>query len=69
VIAIRGLVGIIGGYAPGWYEPALVVVGMVGIALTVLAFLAIQQRYLPWIMLGAATVALGANIGLTLSAF
>jgi hypothetical protein len=68
LIAIRGLVGIIGGYTASWYEPALVSVGMVGIVLTVLAFMAIQRRYLPWIMLGAATVALGVNIGLTFAA-
>jgi hypothetical protein len=68
LVAIRGLLGIIGGYATGWYEPALISVGMVGIVLTVLAFMAIQRRYLPWIMLGAATVALGVNIGLTLAA-
>jgi hypothetical protein len=68
LIAIRGLVSIIGGYTASWYEPALVSVGMVGIVLTVLAFMAIQRRYLPWIMLGAATVALGVNIGLTFAA-
>jgi len=68
LIAIRGLVGIIGGYAPSWYQPALIMVGMVGIVLTVLAFTAIHRRYLPWIMLGLATIPLAVNVGLTLSA-
>jgi hypothetical protein len=68
LIAIRGLVGIVGGLAPDWYQPALIIVGMVGIVLTVLAFMAIQRRYLPWIMLGLATIPLAVNIALTLSA-
>ena len=68
LIALRGLVGIVSGHAPDWYEPALIGVGLVGILFTVLAFLAIQRRYLPWIMLALATIPLGVNIGLTVAA-
>ena len=69
LIALRGLVGIVSGHAPDWYEPALIGVGMAGILFTVLAFLAIQRRYVPWIMLALATIPLGVNIGLTVAAF
>jgi hypothetical protein len=69
LIALRGLVGIVSGHAPTWYEPTLIGTGMVGILFTVLAFLTIQRRYLPWIMLAVATIPLGVNIGLTVAAF
>ena len=69
LIALRGLVGIVSGHAPNWYEPALIGTGMAGILFTVLAFLTIQRRYLPWIMLAVATIPLGVNIGLTVAAF
>ena len=69
LIALRGLVGIVSGHAPNWYEPALIGTGVAGILFTVLAFLTIQRRYLPWIMLAVATIPLGVNIGLTVAAF
>lgn len=69
LIALRGLVGIVSGHAPNWYEPALIGTGLAGILFTVLAFLTIQRRYVPWIMLAVATIPLGVNIGLTVAAF
>jgi hypothetical protein len=67
-VGVRGLMGIMGGAAPTWYEPAMVGVGLVGIGLTVGAFMSIQGRRLPWIMLAAATVPLIAAIVLTVYA-
>jgi hypothetical protein len=62
VVGIRGLVAILVGGIPGWYEPTLIVMGLVGIALTAAAFLTIQQRPLPWLFLGAGTAVLLSSI-------
>lgn len=65
---LRGLVAIVTGLAPNWYEPTVASIGMGGIALTVVAFLSIRHRRLPWIMLSLATLPLAANLALTLAA-
>ncbi len=67
-VGIRGLAAIIGGIAPGWYQPALIVVGLIGVLLTVGAFVTIQRRYTPWLMLAFATVPLAVSIALTIIA-
>jgi hypothetical protein len=43
---------------PGWFEPLVVTMGVVGITLTAAAFLAIHRRHLPWLLLTAATATL-----------
>jgi hypothetical protein len=68
VVAGRGLMAIMRGTAPGWYEPAIVGVGLAGIGLTVGAFMSIQRRRLPWFMLAAATLPLIAAVALTIHA-
>ncbi|SDY78275.1 hypothetical protein SAMN05421684_1526 [Asanoa ishikariensis] len=67
-VGIRGLAAIIGGIAPGWYQPALIAVGLIGVLLTVGAFVTIQRRYTPWLMLAFATIPLAVSIALTIIA-
>jgi hypothetical protein len=69
VIGLRGHIGILAGHPPTWYEPSLIAVGIVGILLTVGAFLTVQRRRAPWIFLGTSSVALIVAMGLTSSAF
>jgi hypothetical protein len=68
VVALRGLIAIIGGHTPAWYEPALISAGTAGILLTVGAFLSIHRTFLPWIMMGLATIPLTVSIALTVVA-
>jgi hypothetical protein len=49
-VGVRGLVAILV-KAPDWYEPTLVVLGLGGIALAVVAFLTVHYRYVPWFFL------------------
>ncbi|MFK3980002.1 hypothetical protein ACI2K4_06410 [Micromonospora sp. NPDC050397] len=65
---LRGLVAIVAGVAPNWYEPTMASIGLGGIVLTMVAFLFIRHPRLPWIMLGLATVPLAVNLALTLAA-
>lgn len=65
---LRGLVAIVAGLAPTWYEPTMASVGLGGIALTMVAFLFVRHPRLPWIMLSLATVPLAVNLTLTFAA-
>lgn len=67
-IALRGVAAILGGDAPDWYQPATAAVGLTGIALTLGALMLEKRPRLPWMLLGAATVPLAVNLGLTISA-
>ena len=69
VIAIRGFIGDLMGLAPGWYEPSMIIVGAIGIGLTVAAFVMVNRRRLPYALLGSATGALLVAMILTLNAF
>jgi hypothetical protein len=68
LVATRAMLAIWRGNPPGWYEPSFVIVGLVGIGLTVGAFMSIQRRRLPWVMLALATMPLIASIVLTVRA-
>jgi hypothetical protein len=57
LLGIRGLIAIIV-KAPGWYEPALIGLGLGGIALIVVAFLTVHYRYVPWLFLTLSTATL-----------
>jgi hypothetical protein len=65
VVGVRGLVAILVGKIPSWYEPTLITMGLTGIALAAAAFLTVQYRRLPWILLGASTGVLIASIVIT----
>jgi hypothetical protein len=58
VSGIVALITIIGGSAGSWYEPTIVIVGIVGMGLTVAAFPLLEKRIVPWALLGAASVTL-----------
>lgn len=58
VLGLRGFIGVLAGAAPGWYEPATILTGLVGISLTVGSFLTVQRMRAPWFLLGAASVTL-----------
>lgn len=66
-VALRGLVAIIAGTAPFWYEPVVISLGLLGILLTVAGFLSIQWRRVPWVLLAAATVPLLISVGLAIA--
>jgi peptidoglycan/LPS O-acetylase OafA/YrhL len=64
-VGVRGLLSIIGGGTPGWYEPALAGTGLLCVALVVGAFLSIHRRVLPWLLLIAAAVPLAGTVAIT----
>ena len=69
VVGIRGLIGDLMGLAPSWYEPSMIIVGLVGILLTVGAFVTVHRRRTPYILLGASTLSLVYAMVLTATAF
>lgn len=69
VLGIRGLLGIVTHHAPSWFEPAMSLTGVVGIAFTVGAFLTVQRRRAPWLYLAAGSAVLVAAMILTSKAF
>ena len=50
---------------PGWYEPVIVLTGVVGIGLAVAAFLTADRRIYPWALMGGSTAVLIAAFVLT----
>jgi hypothetical protein len=66
-VAGRSSVAILTHAAPAWFEPVVVTIGMLGIAVTVAGFAAIHRRWLPWHLLTAGTGLLAANLLLTLT--
>ena len=68
MLGLCGWATVLGGTAPGWYQPTLAGVGLAGIGLTVAAFVVVRRDRLPWLLLGLATVPLLVNVGLTLAA-
>ena len=69
ILGIRGLVGVVAGDPPGWYEPSTIVAGAVGISLTVGSFLTVQRARAPWVLLGCASVTLAVAMVFTSVAF
>jgi hypothetical protein len=69
VLGIRALLGEIYGGAPSWYQPSMVITGLVGIGLTIGSFLTVHHPRRPWILLGIASGALVVAIVLTSLAF
>ncbi len=69
VVGVRGLIGDLMGLAPSWYEPSMIIVGLVGIVLTVGAFVTVHRRRTPYILLGASTLSLLYSMVLTATAF
>jgi len=67
-VAIRGMIAAIGGLTPGWYQPSLIAIGLIGIVLTVGAFAMIQRPRTPWLLLALATIPLAGAVALTILA-
>jgi hypothetical protein len=65
VVGVRGLILILVARIPHWYEPTLITMGLIGIALTAVAFLTVQYRYVPWALLGLSSADLLASIIVT----
>jgi hypothetical protein len=63
----RGLVAILV-KAPQWYESTLIALGLSGIGLTVVAFLTVHFRYVPWLFLMLSSSVLVASIVATIVA-
>ncbi len=68
-IGTRGFVGVLAGDAAGWYEPTLMILGTVGIGLTIAGFATIHRDRVPWMLLGAASLTLLAGLAATINAF
>lgn len=69
IIGIRGFWGIAAGDAPGWYEPTIVTLGLIGIFITIGSFLTAHRDRVPWILLGCASVSLITGMIITTIAF
>jgi len=54
--------------APAWFEPTIILVGLLGVAFTVAAFISVKHRWLPWLLLSAATATLVVGLSVTSSA-
>ncbi len=67
VVGGAAMVQIITG-APGWFKPAIVLIGLLGIVLTVCGFATARQRFMPWLMLVAATLVLAGGAVLVTNA-
>ncbi|MGA8116397.1 MAG: hypothetical protein WCA46_22300 [Actinocatenispora sp.] len=65
VVGIWALVRIIAGMTTPWYEPVIIVVGLVGLALTVGAYPMLERRGLSWLLLAAGTCVLGVAFAIT----
>lgn len=64
---LRGLVLVLAGQTPAWYQPTVAALGLGGIALGVLAVGGYARPALPWAALGLANLAVGVSVGLTAS--
>ncbi len=60
-VGVLALITVIGG-AAFWYVPVLVFFGLLGVGLTVGAFLSIHRPVLPWLLLAAATAPLTIDL-------
>ncbi len=67
ILALRDAVGLLVG-APSYFLPLITIIGVVGVALTMGAFLTARARIIPWTLLGLASCALGGALIVTLTA-
>jgi hypothetical protein len=64
---VWALVTLLSGAAAGWFQPTIIAVGVIGLALTASAFPLLERRILPWLLLGLATLTLIGGYILTAS--
>lgn len=67
VVAVRTFVAIVFSPGPEWLVPTVMSVGIAGTACAGLAFATVHHRWLPWQLLGLASVLLGGNLYLVIS--
>ncbi|GAA0531951.1 hypothetical protein GCM10010172_10860 [Paractinoplanes ferrugineus] len=60
-IGMRVLVKIVNG-AEFWYVPTMTFFGLLSVTLVVGSFLSIHRRWVPWLLLAAATVPLAVDV-------
>lgn len=65
---VWALVSIVAGATSGWFEPTIIVTGIVGLAFTAAAFPLVDRRGLPWLLLGLGTATLITGFVLTANA-
>ncbi|WP_091646551.1 hypothetical protein [Micromonospora pallida] len=65
--AVRGLVLVLAGAAPQWYQPTVAALGLGGIVLGGVALHGRARPGLRWVALGLANLAVGVSAGLTAS--
>jgi hypothetical protein len=59
IVGMAALVRIVAGEPSWWFKPLIIIlVGFVGMGLTVGGFVTVQRRLMPWMMLTGATLAL-----------
>jgi hypothetical protein len=63
-VALRAFIGFMLSQ-PGWFAPAVISVGVIGLLCTIGAFASVHRRRLPLVLLGVATVALVTDWFLT----
>ncbi|GLZ76141.1 hypothetical protein Afil01_09480 [Actinorhabdospora filicis] len=68
ILGLIDLILILGGKTPGWFEPAIVVTGLVGLGLAIAAFPMTRARQTPWLLLASSTVVFVTGIVLTAQA-
>lgn len=66
VVAAWAMIRIITGLTTPWYEPVIILVGLVGLGLTVSAFPLQERRGLSWIALALGTLVLGLGYIITI---
>jgi hypothetical protein len=66
-VAVRTFVAIVFQPGPAWLVPTVMSVGIAGTICGGLAFATIHHRWLPWQLLGVATVLLGGNLLLVIT--
>ena len=66
VLAIRSGVAVVAG-APGWFAPIAALVGLVGFAATLGAFITARWQRIPWVLLGVASVTIIVALVLVLN--
>ncbi|MEV6971258.1 hypothetical protein AB0M47_39790 [Hamadaea sp. NPDC051192] len=67
VVAIRVFVAIVFEPGPSWLVPTVMSVGIAGTVCGGLAFATVHHRWLPWELLGVASLLLGGNLLLVIT--
>ena len=68
IVGLIDLILILGGKTPGWFEPAIIVTGLLGLALAIAAFPMTRAKQTPWILLASSTVVFIIGVVLTAQA-